>query len=163
MSSRITTWPMPHTEMASDTYAISVEGQTVPVWLSRVREAINQPEDAGWTSMLNGPTEWCSFARFDTEFPVTVEVRVLKPFRSVEVLPRSAGVQPETDGSTVKLQLDQPRSLTLCLDGTDRDALHLFCREIENDRPDPGDPGVLYFGPGEHWVNTIRAKSGQTI
>lgn len=163
MPPKIVTWPMPHTEMVSDVYALSVEGQAVPVWLSRVREAINKPEGAGWTSMLNGPTEWCSFARLDADFPVTVEIRVLKPFQSAEVLPRSAGLEPEIEGCAVRLHLDRPRHLTVCLDGTDEHALHLFCREVEADRPDPSDPKVIYFGPGEHWVNSVRPTSGQTV
>lgn len=149
--------------MVSDVYLVSVGGTAVPVWLSRVREAINRPEGAGWTSMLNGPTEWCSFARLDADYPARIDVRVLKPFRSIEVLPRSAGVLPKVEGSLVALHVDRPRLLTVCLDGTDEHPLHLFCREVESNRPDPNDPNVITFGPGEHWVNSVRVRSGQTV
>jgi len=149
--------------MCSNVYSVSVEGIIIPVWLARVREAINKPDGTGWTSMLGGPTEWCSFARFDASYPVTVTVKVLRPFHHAEILPRSAGIPIEVDGETARFRLDGPRHLTLCLDGCDEQPLHLFCREIEKDRPDPNDKNVIYFGPGEHWVNSIRVKSGQTI
>jgi len=163
VNSNVVTWSMPHTEMPSMVYSVSVEGTPIPAWLARVREAINMPADAGWTSMLGGPTEWCSFVRFDAGYPVTVRVTVLRPFSAAEILPRSAGIPTEVDGNAVTFRLDGPHHLTLCLDGCDEHPLHLFCREIETDRPDPTDENVIYFGPGEHWVHSIRVKSGQTI
>jgi len=50
--SNTVTWSMPHTEMQSTAYSVSAEGTPIPAWLARVREAINKPADAGWTSML---------------------------------------------------------------------------------------------------------------
>ena len=154
---------MPHTEMRSDVYGLNVEGAAIPVWLARVREKINMPEGCGWTSMLGGPTDWCSFARFDAAYPVTVSVTVLRPFRRAEVLPRSAGIQAQMDGNTVRFQMGRPAPLTICLDGTDEHPLHLFGRETERGVPKPDDKDVIHFGPGEHWLHTLRLKSGQTL
>lgn len=94
---------------------------------------------------------------------MTVTVTVLRSFTDAEILPRSAGIAADVDGNTVTFQLDGPRHLTLCLDGTDEHPLHMFCREVETNRPDPNDKDVIYFGPGEHWVNSIEVRSGQTI
>ena len=164
MNPSIATWSMPHTEMRSDVYEVSVEGRPIPVWLARVREAINKPDGVGWTSMLNGPTEWCSFARFDAQYPVEVTVTVSRPMQHVELLPHSADVSAEVKDTTVRFQMEKPCHSTLCLDGGDEHPLHLFCRGLETERPDPQDnSNVLYFGPGEHWVDSIKIESGQTV
>ena len=163
MSDSVVTWPMPHTEMRSYVYNLEVEGTAVPVWLARVREKINMPEGCGWTSMLNGPTDWCSFARFDAAYPADVSVAVARPFRRAEILPRSAGIEPHVDGGTIRFQVDQPRHLTICLDGADEHPLHLFCREIETNKPDAAAGNVICFGPGEHWIHSLRVQSGQTV
>jgi len=49
------------------------------------------------------------------------------------------------------------------LDGNDEHPLHLFCREIECDVPDFNDENVIYFGPGEHWIHSLKVESGQTV
>ena len=162
MNTKVQTWPIPFTEMRSKVYAVEVEGVKVPVWLARVREAINSTA-GGWTHMLSGPTDWASFARFDAVYPVTVTVKVSTPFATAEILPRSAGVKATVEGNTVRFRMGEPRHLTLLLDDRDEHPLHLFCREMETDVPSPDDPNLIYFGPGEHWVNTITPKSGQTV
>ena len=113
--------------------------------------------------MLNGPTEWCSFARFDIQGKAEIAVTVNRPFSTVQILPSSADLEAETSESTIRFSINQPKHLTVCLDGNDRHPLHLFIRGIETDMPDPSDPNVLYFGPGEHWVNSIKIRSGQTV
>jgi len=163
MTASVMTWPMPHTEMQSYVYTLRVEGAAVPVWLARVREKINMPEGCGWTSMLSGPTDWCSFARFDAEYPAEVSVTVARPFRQAEILPRSAGIGSRVEGGAIRFTLDRPRNLTICLDGADEHPLHLFCRELEVGKPDPAAGNVICFGPGEHWINTLRVQSGQTV
>ena len=37
------------------------------------------------------------------------------------------------------------------------------CSEAETERPDANDDSTLYFGPGEHWVDSIKVRSGQTV
>ena len=86
MNTQVVTWPIPHTEMRSSAYTLEVEGVDVPVWLARVREAINMPDGVGWTGMLNGPTEWASFARFDADYPVAVTAAVKTAADKAELL-----------------------------------------------------------------------------
>jgi hypothetical protein len=163
MKRRIVSWPMPHTEMHSPRYELEVEGVTVPVWLARVREEINKPEEGMWTSMLGGPTEWASFARFDADYPVEIAVKVAVPFQIAAVLPHSAGIETQTMDDVVRFTLDRPCHLTLYLDGADEHPLHLFCRTPESNPRQPGDKDTIYFGPGEHWIHSLKVESGQTV
>lgn len=163
MENRVVTWPMPHTEMRSDHYSLSAGGVEVPVWLARVREAINRLDGNSWSCMLGGPTEWASFARFNAEYPVEVTVTLHHSVETVELLPASAGLQAEREGDTVRFTLDRPRHITLCINGTDEHPLHLFCREPEVAAIVEASDDLIYFGPGEHWVDTIVLKSGQSL
>ncbi len=159
----VVTWPIPLSEKPFPLYALRVNGTDVPVWSARVREEIHKPADAGWTHMLNGRSDWCGFARFDFAASVEVAVTVARDFETVEIVPRSAGITPEIDGRTVRFSMNEPRPLTLLLDARDIEPLHLFTHRPETDIPSPDDPNVIYFGPGEHWVDTIKVRSGQTV
>lgn len=159
----VITWPMPLTEKPFHLYEVSANGVNIPVWSARVREEINCPDGVGWTHMLNGRTEWAGFARFDFDGSVEVVVKVARDFDRADVLPRSAGVKPAVNGREIRFTMSEPRPLTVILDGADSEPLHFFTHRPERDAPSPDDPSVVYFGPGEHWVNTIELKSGQTL
>lgn len=159
----VTTWPMPLTEKPFDRWALAADGVDVPVWTARVREEIHRPPGAGFTHMLNGRTEWCGFARFDVDGPADVVVTTSCDFARADVLPRSAGIEPTVNGRTIRFRMDRPRPLTLLLDGCDREPLHLLARPPETEIPDPDDPDVIFFGPGEHWIHTLKVRSGQTV
>ena len=161
--SDVMTWPIPLTEKEFPLYTLEVNGTAVPVWSARVREEIHKPQGHGYTHMLNGRCEWCGFARFDFSGAADVVVTVARDFDRADIRPRSAGIDPDVSGRTVRFRMDAPRPLTLLLDGQDEDALHLFTHRPEADVPSPDDPNVIYFGPGEHWVHSIAVGSGQTV
>lgn len=159
----VTAWPMPLTEKTFPLYTLTANDVAVPVWSARVREEIHKPEGAGWTHMLNGQTEWCGFARFDFAGTADVVITAARDFKEAAIFPRSAGITPTIAGRTIRFQLEEPRPLTLLLDGCDVEPLHLFTHEPESDIPQEEDPNVIYFGPGEHWVDTIKVSNGQTV
>jgi hypothetical protein len=156
------TWSAPTEEIPSPDYTVEVDGSPVFVYQARVRAEILQ-HDGLWTHRPDPGGERASFAIFDMACPVTVTVRPSRPFTSAMVLPNRAGIVPEVSGGCIIFTLDQPRHLTVLLDGTDELALHLFIGEPETDIPDPGDPNVVYFGPGLHEIDTVKVKDGQTV
>ena len=89
--------------------------------------------------------------------PVTVEVIPKRTFKSVAVRPSSRGIQPAVQGQRITFQLSRPGQLTVELDGPHH-ALHLFADPPEAEAPKPGDPNVLYFGPGVHRPGKIELK-----
>jgi hypothetical protein len=158
VAAAVVTWAMPLTEKPFPLYSVEVNAVPVPVWTARVREEIHIS-----SHMISGRTDWCGFARFDFAGVADVTVVVARDFRQAEIVPRSAGIKPTVEGRTIRFRMSEPRPLTLLLDGQDAEPLHLFTHRPETDVPRPDDPNVIYFGPGEHWVDTIKVRSGQTV
>lgn len=161
--SRIVTYPGPKDEPASKLYTVQAGGKDVFVYTARVREEIAKPPGSIWTHVHNGPTEWAAMAYFDFAGSVEVAVTPARPFKSVTILPSSYGVQPTIAAGKISFTLDRPRQVTVLLDGSDREVLHLFANPLETDPPDKRDPNVIYFGPGAHETGPISLKSGQTV
>ena len=82
---------------------------------------------------------------------------------SAVVRPLSLGIVPEIEGDTVRFTLDGPADVTVEYNGQVEGDLHLFLSEPDVDKPDPEDPNVLYFGPGEHIQQVVTPKDGQTV
>lgn len=162
MSTHVITWPAPESEPASPDFQLSINETPVFVYSARVRAEIRQHPGL-WTHAPDPAGERAAFALADFDGPVEVAVRVTRPFATAMVLPLRTGIIPTIEGDTVRFTLDRPRHLTLALDGSDQQPLHLFFSEPETDIPAPDDPNVLYFGPGVYEVVEIAPRSGQTV
>ena len=100
-----------------------------------------------------------------------VEVKIRKNngnIGTVDIRPSSYSITPNVNGSTIRFTLDRPRNISVEVNGDKLHSLHLFAQPIEESRPDPNDPNVVYFGPGVHEApdkpgDVYRIKSGQTV
>lgn len=136
------------------------------VWVNGVEVPVYDTEvnfNRVW--LTNPDLETTPMAYFDMPAgPVAIRVRAPGlAIRSAVVRPRSLGIEPHIEGDTVSFVLDRPAKLTLELNDSPHRALHLFANAAEEDAPAPGDPGVIYFGPGVHHAGAIEVKSGQTV
>lgn len=155
-------WPAPKEEIPSPDFTVEAAGLPVFVYQARVRARILEKPGL-WSHTPDPEGERASFALFDLAAPCEIAVRPARPFATAAVWPASAGVTPAVSNGVIRFRLDKPRHLTVLLDGSDREALHLFVGTPEKDAPEPGAPGVLYFGPGTHRITTLEVKSGQTL
>lgn len=162
MLTQLISWPAPAGEVPSPDYSLTVDGSPVFVYQARVRAEILEHEGL-WTHTPDCPGERASFAMFDMGGPVTVSVRPSRPFITATVLPARAEIAPVVEDGVVRFTLDQPWHLTLLLDGSDAQPLHLFIGAPETDIPAPDDPNVIYFGPGVHEVESLHIRDGQTV
>ncbi len=159
----VITWPAPAGEIASPDFAdVSAAGTRLFVYQAPVRAEI-LPTAGLATHKPDYAAERASFVIFDMTAPVMVRVVPARPFKTAALRPERAGIATRVIDGAVEFTLDRPRKLTLILDGDTRTALHLFAGEPEKDVPAPGDPNVLYFGPGVHETTGIELKSGQTL
>jgi hypothetical protein len=152
----VITWPAPPGEPASTDYRVWADDRPVAVLTARTLD----PPFAGKEWDYGGPY---SFANFDLAGRVTVRVTSPRRLRDAVVRPASAGAKLRVeDDHTVLLTLDGPRKISLEPDGR-RGPLLLFANPVEVDPPKPGDPGVIYFGPGLHQPGRIDVTNGQTL
>ena len=164
-SGTVRSYPAPAGEELSKDYTVKVEGREVPVYVAKVA-----PADPArrWQAMDDKARsadffEKASFAYFDMDGPVTVTVSCPGAIRSAKILPSSLNIIPTVQGTSLSLTMTNPKPLTLEINGTWVGALHLFANPLESDVPRPGDPNVLYFGPGIHEATHVVVSNNQTV
>lgn len=157
--------PAPAGEELSKDYAVRVESQEVPVYVAKVAPA--EPA-LRWKAMDDKTNsadyfQTASFAYFDMQGTVTVTVTCPETIQSAKVLPSSLNLIPVIEGKSFRLTLTEPKPVTIEVNGNWVGALHLFANPPETNAPKPGDPNVLYFGPGIHEVSHVVVTNGQTV
>ena len=158
LAANLVTYPAPGDEPASPDYTVHVDGRPVHCYTSRVYDTrFAEGEEFG----LKYST--VTFAYFDFEGSVNIEVRVSRGADSATIRPLSYGIEPAVSDGVIRFQLDRPRKLTIEPDGREDRVLHLFANPIETDRPRRDDPNVIYFGPGVHEIGSLKLKSNQTV
>ena len=120
-----------------------------------------------------------SHQRFWTENPVLsrtpvavavhdgpCRVEILLPGREAEtalVRPLDAEITPVISDGKAAFDLPGPGNYTVEFNGRPEGALHLFISGTDPGKPDPGNPKVRFFGPGEHRDQLITVRNGETI
>lgn len=145
-TAKIVTYSAPAGEAGSE-YRVTVNGQPVDVY-----EARTQHHDKRYF-----------FACFD--FAGDIEVEVTSPVSLAEavVRPEGRGIAVlAKSADSLKLAAARPFGISIERDGQNSPLL-LFGNPLETDMPVPGDPGVVYFGPGIHSPGKIELTSNQTL
>lgn len=143
----------------SNAFTVAAEGKQVPVYKAKVPPAAPIPRLTGSRSEFG----IASFASFDMQTSLVVRVTCPEPVRSVKILPTSFGIQPTVDGRKIQFTLDEPRHLTVEVNGDWHESLHLFANPFEENVPEPDDPNVVYFGPGVHEVTHLAVGDNTTV
>jgi hypothetical protein len=147
-------YPAPAGVALNDDFSVAVrtpkgKWQELPAYRVKVDAVVgsdHSPEDS-------------SVAYFD--FSGTVEVAVTcnrSRIQSARVRPLSYGIQPEVGRRKLTFSLSQPRNLSIEVNGDIFHNLQLFANPIEEQRPDPKDTNVIYFGPGLHVLPSFRPR-----
>lgn len=155
----------PPGEELSQHYFVRVEGQNVPVYIAKVAPAEPALRWKAMDDKTNSANyfQTASFAYFDMQGTVTVTVTCPETIQSAKVLPSSLNLTPVVQGNSLRLTLTEPKPVAIEVNGNWVGALHLFANPPETDAPKPGDPNVLYFGPGIHEVSHLVVTNGQTV
>ncbi len=147
--------------MQTDDYTVSINGRAVRVHAARVSVVPFNQLWPGYQRPLD-QTELAAFASWDMDGPVEVEIVSRRPVERVVMRPVSRGIVPSVDGNRIVFTLDRPAQIAVEINGY-HGALHLFANPPEEGVPDPDDPNVIFFGPGEHDAGRIGLQSGQTV
>lgn len=79
------------------------------------------------------------------------------------VRPLAAEIRPEITEGRIVFDLPEAGNYTVEFNGRPEGALHLFINGTDPEKPDPEDPKVRWFAPGEHRDQMITVKNGETI
>jgi len=152
---KVVTYAAPEGAALSDQYTVTVNGNPVAVYAAPVWEPGYTPK----VKSFGGPY---SFAYFDFTGAARVEVASRKPMAKTRILPESRGIRADVADGTVTFVLTEPGQLSIEPDAKNGPFL-LFANPLESNPPNPGDPDVIYFGPGVHEAGAIEVKDGQTL
>ena len=120
LAATVKVYPAPQGEELSTDYTVQVEGQDTPVYVAKVSPADQKARWKGMDDKKNSADffEKASFAYFDFEGTVRIQITCPEAVRSAKVLPSSYGIQPSVNGKTISIQLDKPRHLTVEINDT---------------------------------------------
>jgi hypothetical protein len=149
---RVVTYPAPQGAAMSDQYTVKVNGKPVDIYIAPVWEP-------NGSKSFGGPY---SFAYFDFEGRVTVEVTSKKPLARTRILPEARGVRPNVTGDKVSFVLTEPGQFSI-EPNVKNGPLLLFANPLEINPPKAGDTNVVFFGPGIHKADKIAIGAGKTL
>lgn len=143
----------------SDAFTVKVEEQEVPVYLTKIPPAGPIPR------LNHSRTEFgfASIASFDMNESIRVSITYPEAVESVKILPTSFGIEPVVEGQNISFTLNEPKHLTIEVNGDWHESLHIFANPFEENIPNPDDPNVVYFGPGIHDVTSLKVEDNTTV
>ena len=125
-----------------------------------------------WNDWNNskGLRDTMSFVNFTHDFdaPIKIRVQKKKSFGKVEVRPSTYGIVPVSVGNnTIEFTLPnwEKRKISVEFDEDRYHNLMILPNKPDPNRPDPDNlpAGMKYYGPGEHNLEWITLKEGETL
>lgn len=144
VTGQVTTWQAPEGFASNNYYSVKVNGVQVPVF----------------------DTPIASYAIFDFEGEVNVEVNTMYDVRWVDVRPLRWNLKPiYTGDNSFTFNMKEPAHLSLELNGRIRQQpLFLFAGKPETNRPSKSDPNVIWFDGGKLYTDVkLELQDNQTV
>ena len=153
-------YPAPPGVPASADYAVTVNGQPVFTYQTL------PPDSVSYRRHVHP-----SFAYFDHEGPVEVEITSLRPITNLAISPKELNLPHAVEGDRIRLTLPRPMKLVIEADHRRRTLddhvyrpLILIGNPLETARPDRADPKVVWFKGGQvHILDQLPIEDGTTI
>lgn len=156
-------YPAPSGEPLSTDFKVTVDQRNVPVYLATVATADPAKRKRISIGDYASYADHTSFVSFDLQGSAKISITCPKIIKNATVLPASARIIPAISGHSVVFTVSKPGQLELDVNGDWVHSLQVFINPLEKNVPSPGDPNVIYFGPGIHEVDDMRVGSGKTV
>ncbi|MBR6765562.1 MAG: hypothetical protein IKM06_03665 [Clostridia bacterium] len=140
-------------------YLVKINGTAVPLDVARVSRVPFNRRWPGHQRPLD-QTELINFLSLSSSEPLEFEIIPKNKFDDVAIRPLEANIKAQISDGAIRFTLDRPQYFTVEPFGRNN-ALHIFVDPMEEKRDDLNE--VIYFGKGEHFVDTIFLKSNQTV
>ena len=156
----------PEGEVLNSKFKVTANGIDVPVYNAKIGMEDKVMREKAMDQRLESEKyfDLAGFASFDLKKgPVTIAVSVGEEVISAKILPTSFGIEPMIAGKSVSFEVDNPRHVTVEVNGDHIRSLHIFVNPEETDIPGPHAPDVIYFGPGIHEITSITVDDNKTV
>lgn len=164
---KVVTYPAPEGAALNKTYCVEVRQSGDTEWTPLDVYAVKVDETKG----IKHTVATVSMAYFD--FDGTVDIKVTSndfQVNEARVRPLSYNIPVSVDGNVFTFSLDQPRNLSVEVNGDIFNNLQLFANPLEENTPTEKEIKKLkknkkyhYFGPGYYDVGTLTLGSGETM
>lgn len=143
-------------------YTVRVNGETVDVYKTYIFPGTGVTE----TTVNGRPAAAAGAAYFDFTGKAEVEITFNKSYMGdiadTVIRPLAESVNPSVCGNKISFTLYRPCNLSIEPYGLSS-PLQLFANPVDKNLPDFDDKNVVYYGPGVHYINPQRLKSGTTV
>ncbi|MDQ5980150.1 MAG: hypothetical protein QG602_3125, partial [Verrucomicrobiota bacterium] len=139
-------------------YTVEIKHQAKFSGIETYRSAAQKPD-----SNIAEAVSWASFTITE---PVEVKVTVPEgQIREARILPSSRDIVVKIRDGAAHFTLRESGQFYLEINGESKHPLFIFADPLESNTPTANDPGVIYFGPGEHHLGDrfIEPRAGQIV
>ena len=154
----IITYPAQTGLLTSPDLTVTVNNK--PVWVERVASKLDTFD---YTIGLYGgrKMEDLDVASFAFEGKIKITITAKENIEAYLIRPKSRNIQATVTGNELSFTIDSPQKLYIEINSYPHLAIFADAPEVNPLKPD--DPGITYFGPGEHRPGEIDLKSNQKI
>jgi hypothetical protein len=100
-------------------------------------------------------------ASFSCSGSVNITIKANVKIDSFNILPKSRNITASVNGSEISFTMDGPQKLYVEINNLPH--LAIFADQPEVNPLKKGDPGVIYYGPGEHNPGKINLVSNMSV
>jgi polygalacturonase len=156
VTAQVITYPTPPGLVTSRDFTVTANGKQV--WVEKIGSDVHTAKYALYGGIA---MEYLNVASFACSGSVSITITASSPIDSFVIRPKSRHVQAKVNGRQLTFMISGPQKLYIEINALPH--LAVFADPPEVNVPQPGDPGVVYFGAGAHDPGSIRLKSNQTI
>lgn len=156
VSAKVVTYPAPPGLITSMDFTVKANG--TPIWVERIGSKL---QSFNYSLYSGREMEDLNVANFSFSDRVTIKITASSDIKSFLIRPKSRNISAKVKGRDLIFTINSPQKLYIEINNLPH--LAVFANSPEVDPPKPGDPGVVYFGPGIHNPGQITLESNRTI
>ena len=155
-AAEIIVYPAPPGLTTSPDFTVTADNHQV--WVERIGSKLKKFDYSLYGSR---DMEDLNVAAFSCSGSVNITIMANVKIDSFNIRPKSRNIKATVNGSEISFTLDGPQKLYVEINNLPH--LAIFADPPEVNPGKKGDPGVIYYGPGEHNPGKINLVSNMTI
>jgi hypothetical protein len=129
-----------------------------PVWITRIGSEL---QSFNYTLYGSMEMEKLNVAGFGCSGEVTIKIKASEDIKTYNIRPKNLKIIAKVNGSELTFTIPGPQKLYIEINSLPH--LALFADPPEINQPKQGDPGVIFYGPGNYHADSINLKDNQTL